>query len=434
MSKALVVLGVPMALGTAITAIYSIINSYFIGHFGTVDMLAAINYASPTLTIMMEVGGVFGVGAGTLISRLLGEKQFGKVAKASSFGLWGSVMVSAILGVLGMIFASPLASFLGATGEAHHETVLFLITAFATTPLIATMFTTEQLVRSEGYAKELMYGLIIGTVVNLILDVILFVFLGTGITGAAIAMAFANGASTLYYLWILNRKSATISWRPSDFTLSSEVTKPVFAIGSSELVQSSFMVVSGFLLNLVAASYGNEVVAVVGVAQRIVMLPEMISMGITLGGMALFAYAVDARNQERITGSIRTAALMICGVSVVFGVLVFIFRDQALLLIGGEALLNQGDQIVTAMLISVLFNGLTMLAMVWFQAAGKAVPAMIMACVQGALFIPVLLLMNMWWAFTGLVWALTVTEFLTFALGVVLFMVTGGTAVARLPK
>ncbi|MDO4916211.1 MAG: MATE family efflux transporter [Rothia sp. (in: high G+C Gram-positive bacteria)] len=141
-AKALVTLGVPMALGTAITAIYSIINSYFIGHFGTVDMLAAINYASPTLTIMMAVGGVFGVGAGTLISRLLGERQYGKVAKASSFGLWGSVFASVLLGILGVVFASPLASFLGATGGAHHETVLFLITTFATTPLIASMFTT----------------------------------------------------------------------------------------------------------------------------------------------------------------------------------------------------------------------------------------------------------------------------------------------------
>lgn len=433
-AKALVTLGVPMALGTAITAIYSIINSYFIGHFGTVDMLAAINYASPTLTIMMAVGGVFGVGAGTLISRLLGERQYGKVAKASSFGLWGSIFASVLLGILGVIFASPLASFLGATGGAHHETVLFLITTFATTPLIASMFTTEQLVRSEGYARESMYGLIIGTVVNLILDVVLFVFLGTGIVGAGIAMAFANGASTIYYLWILNRKSDTISWRLSDFTLASEVSKPVFSIGSSELVQNSFMVVSGFLLNLVAARYGNDVVAIVGVSQRIVMLPEMISMGITLGGMSLFAYAVGARNQERISGSIRTAALMITGISVVFGALVFIFRDQALLLIGGEALLDRGDQIMTAMLISVLFNGLTMLFMVWFQASGKAAPAMIMASVQGVLFIPVLLLMNMWFGFTGLVWALTVTEFLTFTLGAVLFFATGGTKVSRLPQ
>lgn len=166
----------------------------------------------------------------------------------------------------------------------------------------------------------------------------------------------------------------------------------------------------------------------------IVMLPEMISMGVTLGGMSLFAYSVGARNQERISDSIRTAALMITGISLVFGVLVFVFRDQALLLIGGEALLDRGDQMMTAMLISVLFNGLTMLFMVLFQAAGKAAPAMIMASVQGVLFIPVLLLMNMWWGFTGLVWTLTVTEFLTFALGAVLFFMTGGTKVSRLPK
>ena len=102
--------------------------------------------------------------------------------------------------------------------------------------------------------------------------------------------------------------------------------------------------------------------------------------------------------------------------------------------VGGEDLLDRGDQMMTAMLISVLFNGLTMLFMVWFQAAGKAAPPMIMASVQGVLFVPVLLLMNMWWVFTGLVWALTVTEFLTFALGAVLFFVTGGTKVSRLPK
>lgn len=82
-------LAIPMAMGTAITSIYGIINTYFVGHWGTVDMLAAVNYGNTALTIMMAVGGLFGVGAGTMISRMLGEKRFGMVRRASSFGLWG---------------------------------------------------------------------------------------------------------------------------------------------------------------------------------------------------------------------------------------------------------------------------------------------------------------------------------------------------------
>lgn len=289
------------------------------------------------------------------------------------------------------------------------------------------MFTTEQLVRSEGYAKESMMGLIWGTVANLAMDVLLIAVLHLGVVGAGLAMAIANGVSTAYYLWILKRKSQTISWSLADFTLSADVVKPVVSVGSSELVQSAFMTLSGFLLNFVASAYGSDVVAVFGVAQRFVMFPEMISMGVALGGMSLFAYSVGSRNQERTSGSLHAAALMIIGISVVFSLLVYVFRDQALTLIGGEELVGTGDTIITAMLLSTVFNGLTMLAMVWFQSAGKALPATVMGATQGILLVPVLLGMNAFFGLNGVIWALPLTEVLTFALGAVLFIATGGT-------
>ena len=88
------------------------------------------------------------------------------------------------------------------------------------------MFTLEQLVRSEGYAKQSMYGIIWGVVINSIFDVLLIAVLGWGIAGAGWAMLAANAASMMYYLQFLIRKSPNFSWKPSDFVIAGDIIKP----------------------------------------------------------------------------------------------------------------------------------------------------------------------------------------------------------------
>ena len=112
--RALVHLCVPMAAAMIVGAVYNVVNAGFVGSLDNPVLLAAITFGTPLLGLVMAVGGVFGVGGGALISRLLGASendpaQAGEIKRGSSFALWGAVITGAVLGCLGLVFLQPLA-------------------------------------------------------------------------------------------------------------------------------------------------------------------------------------------------------------------------------------------------------------------------------------------------------------------------------------
>src|SRR6476469_3362721 len=117
--RALVHLCVPMAAAMIVGAVYNLINAGFIGSLhDSALLLAAITFGAPLLGVVMGVGGVFGVGGGALISRLLGAAEHepgkaGEIKRVASFAFWGSVITGAVLGGIGLLLLHPLVSVLG---------------------------------------------------------------------------------------------------------------------------------------------------------------------------------------------------------------------------------------------------------------------------------------------------------------------------------
>jgi Na+-driven multidrug efflux pump len=201
--------------------------------------------------------------------------------------------------------------------------------------------------------------------------------------------------------------------------------RTVFGVGVSELLQSSFLIVTTLVMNWIAIGYGDALLASMGVALRISQLPEMMVMGVFMGAIPLFAYAFGAGNHARLRRSIAGAAVGILGITVVFSSLVFLFRDQVFSLFSADpSVLSDGTQVLTAMLVATIFNGVTGLVIAVFQATEQMRNATIMSVAQGVLFIPIVLLGNVVFGITGVIWAMTVTELLTFALGMTLFVLS----------
>ena len=128
--RALVHLCVPMAAAMIVGAVYNLINAGFIGSLHNTSLFAAITFGAPLLGLVMAVGGVFGVGGGALISRLLGAAEreptrAGEIKHVSSFAVWGSVVVGAVLGGLGLLLLEPLVTLLGADAAAVPATTAF---------------------------------------------------------------------------------------------------------------------------------------------------------------------------------------------------------------------------------------------------------------------------------------------------------------------
>ena len=426
--RALVHLCVPMAAAMIVGAVYNVINAGFIGSLHDATLLAAVTFGTPLLGLVMAVGGVFGVGGGALISRLLGAAehdpaQAGEIKHVSSFALWGAVITGAVLGAIGLLLLGPLVALLGADAAALPATSAYVGVMLAFVPVLAAAFCLEQIVRAEGAARQVMIGLIASTIANIVFDVLFILVLHWGVAGAALAMGLSNLGVVLYFAVWLHRHSENVSLAPRWFTLSPAVVKPVFGIGIGELLQSGFLIVTSLVLNNLAVAYGDSALAAMGVAVRIAQVPEFLVMGVTLGVLPLLAYSYGKGDRERLRSALRVSALTVSGIVVISAVAVFAFRDQVFsAFVSDPSVLAIGVTILTAQLVAMIVNGFTGLIISLFQATGRAVPAIVMSMAQGVLFIPIVLLGNLWFGLPGIIWSLTVSEGIVFVVGVAIWL------------
>lgn len=432
--RALLHLCIPMMAAVSVGSVYNVINSGFVGSQHDTGMLAALAYGLPLFGLVMALGGVFGVGAGSQISRLLGSIENAdaagatvarrNIARTASFAFCGSLIAGAVVGGILLAFLPGLVTILGADAAAAHATGQYVGVMLAFTPAFTASFCLEQLVRAEGAAKASMVGILWSTAANLVFDVLFILVLHWGAVGAAAAMGIGALAQSAYYVWFLGRRSANIRLGIRHFTIAPYIAKPVFAVGVGELLQSSFLIVTSLLLNHLATGYGDGAIAAFGVAMRIVQVPEFLCMGVTFGILPLIAYAFGAHRRDRLRAAMRSAAIAIGLMVIVFSGLVFLFREQVFGVFTADASVQSiGVLVMTAQLVATIVNGFTALLITYYQGTARALPAMIMSIAQGVLFIPVVLIANATWGLTGLVWAMTITEALCFVTALALLKV-----------
>lgn len=425
--RSLIHLCVPMAAAMIVGAIYNLINAGVIGSLHNKVLLAAVTLGSPILGLVMAVGNVFGVGGGALMSRLLGAAEHapakaGEIKRVSAFSFWGSIITGAVVGGIGLLFLNPLVSLLGANAATATATTEFVGVMLAFVPVLAAAMCLEQLVRAEGAARQVMVGLIASTIANLMFDILFILVFHWGVAGAALATGLANLGVVLYFATWLTKKSEHVSLAPKWFTLAPAVLKPVLGVGVSTLLQSAFLIVTSLVLNNLAAAYGDGPLAAMGVAVRIAQIPEFLIMGVTLGVLPLLAYSYGKGDRKRLSSAIRISAITVGSVALVTSTVIFIFRDEVFTaFVSDRSVLAIGVVVLTAQLVAMIANAFTGLITSLFQATGRALAATVMSTTQGILFIPVVILGNLWFGLSGIIWALTGTEAAVLFVGLVMW-------------
>lgn len=424
--RALAHLCIPMMAAMAVGVVYNLINAWFIGRLNDTAMLAALTFGLPVLTLVMAIGGMFGAGGSSEVARQLGAAETDPAAldrarRVGGFVIYGSLAAGAAIAVVGLFLLRPLVLGLGADASAMPATTRYVGGLLLFAPVMIATFAVDQLVRAEGAAKASSFGMIASTVANFVLDALFILVLHMDVLGAAIGMGVANLLTLGYYLWWLNRHSTVLSIAPKWFSVGRDVVKPVMTVGASELLMSSFLLVSGLVLNHAAVRFGDDPLAAFGLAQRIVQLPEMLAMSLAIGVLPLLAYSWGAGNSPRLRDALRASAVTIGGLVVVMSGVLLVFRDQVFALFStSPEVVSLGAQVMLAMLISTLFNGFTVLIMTWFQSSEQSGRAATLGIAQGGLFIPVVLVLAVLFGLSGIIWSITVAEALAFVLGLVL--------------
>ena len=201
--KAVISNAIPAIISMIMVLLYNLADTFFIGQTKNPLMVAAVSVATPAFLIFMAVGMMFGIGGTSLISRWLGEKKEDGVKKVSSFCCWTGVVIGVISMVGIWCFTEPISKLVGASADTMAYTNQYLKIVATSIPFLIFGNVFSNVIRAEGHAKTAMTGMIVGNMVNIVLDPIMILGLKWYVGGAAAATVIGNLCSAGFYLWHL---------------------------------------------------------------------------------------------------------------------------------------------------------------------------------------------------------------------------------------
>ncbi|UJF33368.1 MATE family efflux transporter [Paenibacillus hexagrammi] len=416
-AKAVAHFAVPMMLGTSMSVIYSILNAYFLGTLGDTAMLTALALTLPLFAIIMALGNLIGMGSGTFISRLLGEKKYDDVKHVSSFAFYSSIILGLIVMAIGLPMIDLIVHGLGATPDSFGFTKDYVTMMLIGSPFVVLFFTLENIVRSEGAAITSMTGMILSVVVNIMLDALVIFVFHWGVIGVAAATVISNLVASTFYVFHMGLKSPFLTVSIKWFKVTRNILSNVFKIGVPVFVMSIFLGAMSLIFNHFLVEYGDQAVAAYGISSRLLQFPEFILMGLCEGVVPLIAFSFTA-NKLRMKQTIGFTIKAIVGLAALFGVIVYLISSHLIgLFTNDPQLIEMGSYILHVTFLSLFITGMTTLFTGIFQATAQGTAAFIMSVIQGITLIPVLFIANHMNGFHGVVWSLVIADTVAFLVG-----------------
>ena len=428
-SKALLTMAVPTIVSQLITMIYNLADTFFIGMTNDPYKVAAASVVGTLFFIVTALSNLFGLGGGSLMSRLLGEKREDAARRVGVFSFYGSMGIAVVYSLVCFLFTEPLARLLGASDNTirYASSYLFWVVVVGAVPATLSM-TMSFLVRSAGYSKESGLGLAIGGVANIILDpLFMYVILPAGneVTGAALATMLSNVVSMTYFLFVYHslRGRTILSISPQYFRIEKKLAADILAIGLPSALTGLLANLSHIIRNNLTSGYGDIELAAYGIVQKADMLPLNIGMGLCQGMMPLVAYNFAAKNYPRMKSFTRTAQVFGMAIAGVCIVVFELFAPQIIwLFIKDEATIAFGTKFIRIACLATPFMIANFQKIYCLQAMGKGKESLLLGvCRQGLFAIPIIFIMNHLLQLYGVVSAQLISDAMTFLVSTLLY-------------
>lgn len=410
--KALMALGIPIMIGMLINALYNLVDAYFVSGLGKSQM-GAISVVFPLGQVVVGLGLMFGNGAASYLSRLLGRGDKDTADKVASTALYSSILIGAIIILLSAIFLKPILVMLGAT-----ETIMPYALTYARIYVLSCVFnvfnvTMNNIVSSEGAAKTTMCALLLGAVLNIGLDPLFIYTLDMGVEGAAIATAISQMVSTLVYLTYVLRKKSVFSFSIKEFSPTRQMITEILKIGVPTLVFQLLTSLSIALINRASSNYGDSVIAGMGAVTRVTSMGTLVVFGFLKGFQPIAGFSYGAKKFDRLREAIKTSIIWSTSFCLVVGLVMAVFSTQII------SQFTEGDnQMILVGQKSLFANGITFILFGFYTvysslilALGKGAAGFFLgACRQGVCFVPVILLLPMVWGMNGILYAQPIAD------------------------
>lgn len=401
--KLIISLSVPTVISMMITMIYNVADTYFVSKI-SVSASGATGVVFSLMGILQAFGFMFGQGAGSCISRKLGEKDVETARKYSTWAFALALGVSLVIMLFGLIFITPFMRLLGST-----ETILPYAKKYAffiliAGPALTTSCVLNNIMRYEGLARLAMIGLATGGLLNIALDPLFIFAFDMGISGAGLATALSQYISMgiLLSFFIFKKLQCRISFKY--LKPNGRMIWNIISTGVPSFARQGLNSVSTMLLNVAAASYGDSCVAAMSIVAKCTMLIFSVGVGIGQGFQPVSSFNFGAKNYDRVRKGLLFTWRFDTIVVSALAAIMFAFAPQVVTMFRKEAeIVEIGTIALRYLCVALMFMPTIMIANMVFQSVGKTGRAFFLACAQnGLFFIPLILVLPKFFGVTGI--------------------------------
>ncbi len=412
-SKLLIKQAVPATIGILVMSLNMIVDTIFVGQWIGVLAIAAITVVLPIAFLISSIGMGIGIGGSSIISRALGANNPEKAFLTFGNQICLTVILAILFVVLGSVFSVPILNLFGAKGEILPIASEYFGLIIYGVPFLAFAMMGNPTIRAEGKPKFAMYAMMVPSVLNILLDILFIKYFNWGMCGAGLATSIAYASCGLYILYFFLSSKSELQIIPKNFKLDFKIVQEIAKLGGVSIVRQGAISILMIVLNYSLYTYGGEIsIAVFGIINRVMMFALSPVLGVSQGFLPVAGFNIGAKKNDRVKETIKKSIYFgsILGTLIFIGIV--IFKEQIIWIFTNDATLL--EKTPDAMLVVFLVTPIVTMQLIgsaYFQAAGKAMPALLLTLLkQGIFLIPLAYFLPIYYGIDGVWWSFPIAD------------------------
>ena len=423
--KLLIQYAVPAIIAMTASSLYNMVDSIFIGHGVGTMALSALALTFPLMNLGAAFGALVGVGAATLISVKLGQKDYDTAQRVLGNVFVLNILLGLAFTVIVFPFLNPILYFFGGSDETVEYARQFMEIILLGNVVTHLYLGLNAVLRASGHPKQAMYATIATVAINTILAPIFIFMFDWGIRGAAIATVSAQVIALLWQLKQFNNANELLHFRRGIFRLKRKIVFDSLAIGMSPFLMNLAACLIVILINQGLKKYGGDLaIGAFGIVNRLVFIVVMIVMGLNQGMQPIAGYNFGAKLYDRVNKVLKLTIIYATCVTT-FGFLVGMLAPNLVVgIFTSDAELTELS--ATGLRITVMFFpiiGFQMVTSNFFQSIGMAGKAIFLSLTrQMLILLPCLLILPHFFGVAGVWYSMPVSDLLASLIALVMLV------------
>lgn len=408
---------VPSVISMIVIALYNIVDRVYIGHGIGAMAISALSLSLPITTMIAAVGTLVGMGASSRISIVLGKGDLAWARNILCHFPILTFVISAVFITFAMLFLNDILYMFGASENTLDYAREYLIIVIPASIFTNMCFGFSNILRSSGFPFKAMFAIVVGVILNIILDPIFIFWLDMGISGAAVATAISMFVGAWFSVIHFVNKKHAVSFHWESFKIKKSIIKNIISIGFSPFLMN--LIASGvvMIINIQLAKFGGDLaIGSFGIVNSYILVIVLLIMGICQGMQPIVGYNYGALKLKRVKDTMFLTIRVTTAIALLFSICAELFPDVLTMLFTKDTeLLSISKNAFRIVFSTMIFIGLPITTSYFFLSIGRPMKSIILSMTRQLLFlVPLIFILPIYFGLNGVWYSMIISDALSF--------------------